>query len=88
MVELVNAGPDAATGSVLITGSDGSEFSGEFTDLAAGGEEEFEFKWRAKLDDRNVAETVNWSVTVIVDGQIVDEASASTFVEVKAKGKP
>ena len=86
-LEIVNAGPDAATGSVLITGSDGSEFSGEFTDLAAGKDKEFEFKWRAKLDDRKVAETVNWSVTVTVDGQIVDEASASTLVEPKAKGK-
>ena len=86
-VKLVNAGPDAATGSVLITGSDGSEFSAEFTDLKAGKDKEFEFKWRAKLDDRKVAETVNWSVTVTVDGQVVDEATARTDVVPKVKGK-
>jgi hypothetical protein len=86
-VVIANAGVDEATGSVLVTGSDGSEFSAEFTDLAAGADEEFEFKWRAKLDDTKVAETVNWLVTVTVDGQIVDEASASTLVEPRVRGR-
>ena len=86
-IEILNAGADAVSGSVVITGSDGSEFTGEFTDLDAGEDEDFEFKWRAKLDDRNVAETVNWFVTVTVDGQIVDEASATTVIEPGERGK-
>ena len=83
-----NKGVEPATGSVLITGSDGSEFSGEFTDLVAGKTAVFTFTWKASLADKNTSETVSWAVSVTVNGQIVDDATATTLVEVKAKGKP
>ena len=86
-VEVANAGPDAATGSVLVTGSDGSEFSAEFTDLAAGADEDFEFKWRARLDDSKVAETVTWVISVTIDGVIVADDSALTVIEPRVRGR-
>ena len=85
-VVVANAGPDAATGSVLVTGSDGSEFTADFTDLAAGQEDGFSFNWRAKLDDRKVAETVTWVISVTVDGEIVADESAITVIEPRVRG--
>ena len=76
----------SASGSVLITGSDGSEFSAEFTDLEAGEEDEFSFLWRTDLVDNFTPEIVSWVATVTVDGQIVDDASAKTVVLTKARG--
>jgi hypothetical protein len=74
---------EAATGSVLVTGTDGSEFTGEFTDLRPGGKLKFSFNWTAELADPDIAETVEWTVTVTVNNQIVDDTSAITQVEVK-----
>ena len=74
---------EAATGSVLVTGADGSKFTGEFTDLRPGGKLKFSFNWTAELDDSAVEETVVWAVTVTVNDQIVDNTSAVTQVEVK-----
>ncbi|MDX2504356.1 MAG: hypothetical protein QNL62_07760, partial [Gammaproteobacteria bacterium] len=86
-VEIANAGPDAASGSVLVTGSDGTEFTADFTDLAAEQEDDFSFYWRAKLDDRKVAETVTWVISVTIDGVIVADASALTVIEPRVRGK-
>ncbi len=77
---------EAATGSVLVTGSDGSEFTGEFTALRPGGKQKLSFRWTASLADPALEETVSWIVTVTVNNQIVDDAFANTLVEVK-KGK-
>lgn len=74
---------ETATGSVLVTGSDGSKFTAEFTDLRVGGRLKFKFPWTATLSDPAVEETVDWTATVIVNDQTVDEATESTVVEVK-----
>ncbi len=77
---------EAASGSVLLTGTDGSEFTGEFTDLKVNGKLKFRFRWTASLVDPAIAETVDWVATLMVNGQAIDEKSASTLIEVK-KGK-
>ena len=77
---------EAATGTVLITGSDGSEFTGEFTDLALGRKLKLSFNWIATLEDPAVDETVTWIATVTVDDEIVDFETATTLITVK-KGK-
>jgi len=77
----------AASGSVLLTGSDGSEFTANFTNLKAGLKQKFSFNWTAKLADPVVSETVEWVASVTVNGQLVDGAEAVTLVNVKP-GKP
>lgn len=76
---------EAATGSVLVTGSDGSQFTAEFTDLRVGGRLKFRFPWTATLSDPAVEETVNWTATVLVNNQVVDEATESTEIEVRVR---
>lgn len=77
----------AATGQLVIAGSDGSLFTGEIADLAPNKKAKFNFRWTASLADRTTPETVNWTVSVIVADQTVDEVTASTLVEVKTRGK-
>jgi hypothetical protein len=77
----------AASGSVLLTGSDGSEFTANFTNLKVGGKLTFRFNWTADLADPTVAETVEWVASVTVNGQLVAEDGAITQVNVKP-GKP
>ncbi|WP_305908276.1 choice-of-anchor F family protein [Methylomarinum sp. Ch1-1] len=77
---------ETASGEVLLTGTDGSEFSAAFTDLRLGGKLKFKFRWTADLADPDVSETVEWAASVSVDGQIVDNAEALTTIEVK-RGK-
>ena len=79
---------EIATGSVLVTGADGSEFTGEFTDLRVGGKLKFDFSWTAALNNPAIAETVGWTATVKVNDQIVDDATAVTVFEVKNGNKP
>lgn len=74
---------ETASGEVLLTGSDGSEFRASFTDLRLGGKQKFSFRWTASLNDPAVAETVEWVASVTVNGQIVDGAEAVTTVTVK-----
>ena len=75
----------AATGEVLLTGTDGSEFKGTFTDLRVGGKLKFSFRWTAKLVDPAVAATVEWRASVIVDGQKVDGIDAGYTTQVLVK---
>ncbi len=77
---------ELATGEVLLTGSDGSEFYDTFMDLRVGGKQKFNFRWTADLSDPAVPETVEWVASVTTNDQKVAEANAVTLVEVK-KGK-
>jgi hypothetical protein len=77
----------AASGSVLLTGSDGSEFTASFTSLKAGKSVKFSFNWTATLADPAVPETVEWVASVTVNNELVAEAGAITQVDVKP-GKP
>lgn len=77
----------AASGSVLLTGSDGSEFTANFTNLKVGDKQTFRFNWTATLADPAVAETVEWVASVTVNGELVDGDEATTQVNVKP-GKP
>lgn len=78
---------EPASGSVLLTGSDGSEFTANFTNLKVNGKLRFSFNWTAKLADPAVAETVEWVASVTVNGQLVDGDEAVTLVNVRP-GKP
>lgn len=78
---------ESASGSVLLTGSDGSAFTASFTNLNAGKSVKFSFNWTAKLADPAVAETVEWVASATVNDELVDEAGAITQVNVKP-GKP
>lgn len=74
---------EAATGTLVVTGSDGSEFIENFTDLAAGKKVRSKFKWTADLSK---GATVEWSAQIILaDGTVVDEVQATTQVEVKIR---
>jgi hypothetical protein len=75
----------AATGEVLLTGTDGSEFRAAFTDLRVGGKLKFNFRWTARLADPAVPATVEWRASVIVDGQKVDGVDAGYTTEVLVK---
>ncbi len=90
MLTIANDKLAAAPGSgeVLLTGTDGSEFRGVFTDLRVGGKLKFSFRWTARLADPKVPATVEWRASVIVNGQTVDglESGYTTQVLVK-KGK-
>ncbi len=75
--------PEAATGTVLVTGSNGSEFTSEFTNLAPGKKLKLSFRWTATLQDSTAEETVNWTAAAIINDEIVDEIDATTLVTVK-----
>jgi hypothetical protein len=76
---------EAASGDVLLTGSDGSQFTASFTNLRVGGKLKFSWRWTATLDDPAVAETVEWVASVRVNGQIVDGAEGVTLVTPKVR---
>ena len=75
----------AATGEVLLTGTDGSEFRAAFTDLRVGGKLKFNFRWTARLADPAVPATVEWRASVIVDGQKVAGVDAGYTTQVLVK---
>lgn len=75
----------AATGEVLLTGTDGSEFRGTFTNLAVGKRQLFSFRWTAKLANPATPATVEWRASVTVDGQKVDGIDAGYTTQVLAK---
>jgi hypothetical protein len=84
-VTVANDKPAAepASGSVLLTGSDGSEFTANFTNLKVNGKLRLSFNWTAKLADPTVPETVEWVASVTVNDQLVDGDEAVTLVNVK-----
>jgi hypothetical protein len=67
-VAVTNLGPAAASGTVTLTGvsnrGETVNFSATFTDLAPGAEFDAEWEWTAP--DRTA--TVNWTATVIAEG--------------------
>lgn len=75
----------AATGEVLLTGTDGSEFRAAFTDLRVGAKLKFNFRWTAKLADPLTPATVEWRASVIVDGQKVAGVDAGYITQVLVK---
>ncbi|WP_292980346.1 choice-of-anchor F family protein [Nitrosomonas sp.] len=74
---------ESATGEVLLTGSDGSEFRDTFTALRAGKKRKFNFRWTAHLADPAVPETVEWVASVTANGQKVAEANAVTLIDLR-----
>ncbi|MEN8180582.1 MAG: choice-of-anchor F family protein [Pseudomonadota bacterium] len=74
-----------ASGNVLITGSDGNEYVGVFENLRVGGKSKFSFSWTAELADSDVSETVEWTASVIINEQIVDDAAAVTQIDAKVR---
>ncbi len=79
----------AASGSVLVTGTDGSLFTAEFSDLDIDKTAKFRFRWAASLDDPTESEVVIWSVSIIVNGEVVDfvENAGTTTIEPFKRGK-
>ncbi|SHJ34143.1 hypothetical protein SAMN02745165_02118 [Malonomonas rubra DSM 5091] len=76
---------EAATGTLKVTGSDGSEFTSEFVDLAPNKKVKTKFRWTADLDQGAI---VDWTAQLILTGGIVvDEAYATTTIEEKIPGK-
>jgi hypothetical protein len=68
-VEIRNYGPDAASGTVSLIGSDASgdvvaSFSQEFTDLAVDTETEIEFDWKAPASPT----VITWVAEVTAEG--------------------
>ena len=78
-----------ATGEVLLTGTDGSEFRAAFTDLRVGGKLKLKFRWTARLANPATPETVEWRASIIVDSETVDGVDSDyiTQVLVKKSGK-
>jgi hypothetical protein len=74
-----------ATGEVLLTGTDGSEFRAAFTDLRAGAKLKFSFRWTARLADPTKPAAVEWRASVIVNGQQVDGVDAGYTTQVLVK---
>lgn len=74
-----------ATGEVLLTGTDGSEFRAAFPELRVGGKLKFSFRWTARLADPKTPATVEWRASVIVDGQTVDGIDAGYTTQVLVK---
>ncbi len=79
----------AASGSVLVTGTDGSSFTAEFSDLGIDKTAKFRFRWTASLDDPTESEVVAWTVSIIVNGEVVDfvENAGTTIIETFVRGK-
>lgn len=74
-----------ATGEVLLTGTDGSEFRAAFSELRVGGKLKFSFRWTARLADPKTPATVEWRASVIVDGQTVDGIDTGYTTQVLVK---
>lgn len=87
-LKIENDGDETVSGSVLVTGSDGSSLPGNFNNLEPGEEAEFDWNWKPKLEDKRVAETVTFTATVIIDGEVVATATGSTLVVPKDNDKP
>ncbi|MDX2480409.1 MAG: choice-of-anchor F family protein [Desulfuromusa sp.] len=74
---------EAATGTLVVTGTDGSLFTIEFADLAPNKKVKSKFKWTADLNNGDI---VDWTAQIILaDGTVVDEVQATTQVEMKIK---
>jgi hypothetical protein len=67
----------AATGTVTLTGSDGSSFTASFTNLAPGALQRVAEIWLSP----GTPQTVNWTLTATVSGVVVDTLTASTVVQ-------
>ena len=81
-----NTALEAATGEIQLKATDGTEYTAQFTDLKVGGKMKFRYRWTSDLTDSSVSELVNWNAQVIVEGEVVDEANASTLVSAKIRG--
>jgi beta-lactam-binding protein with PASTA domain len=68
------AGP--GSGTVTLSGTDGSEFTADFVDLAPGSSLPFQFDWLSPE-----SQLVIWTATVTVGGEIVDTVTARTNVQ-------
>jgi len=78
---------EPATGTLLLTGSDGSEFTASFTNLNPGKKVKFAFRWTAHLAVPTVPQTVEWVASATVNDLLIDGAEGVTQVLVKP-GKP
>jgi hypothetical protein len=78
---------EPATGTLLLTGSDGSEFTASFTNLNPGKKVKFAFRWTAHLAVPTIPQTVEWVASATVNDLLIDGAEGVTQVLVKP-GKP
>ena len=66
-----------ATGTATLTGTDGSSFTANFTNLAPGTNQRVIVTWTAPVQPQ----TVDWTLTVTVGGVVVDTLTESTIVQ-------
>jgi beta-lactam-binding protein with PASTA domain len=65
----------AGTGTVRLAGTDGSVFTGSFTNLAPGASQAFSWNWTVPS-----SQTVVWAINVTVNGVVVDSATRTTQI--------
>jgi hypothetical protein len=66
----------AGTGTVTLRGTDGSVFTGTFTNLVPGASQAFSWNWTVPS-----SQTVVWTIEVTVDGAVVDSATRQTVIQ-------
>ncbi|TXS96183.1 hypothetical protein FV139_01365 [Parahaliea maris] len=71
--------PAVGDGSYVIEGSDGTYIEGTFDGIEPGQSERFTHDWTAP----DLAQDVEWTVTVTSAGEVLDSATATTVVRVK-----
>jgi hypothetical protein len=65
----------AGTGTVTLRGTDGSVFTGTFTNLVPGASKAFSWNWTVPS-----AQTLVWTINVTVNGVVVDSATRTTQI--------
>jgi hypothetical protein len=73
---ITNSETSSVSGTVTVTGTDGTLFNDAFT-LAAGASTRIVSRWTAP----SVPQTVTWNATVTVSGLVVDTDTATTVVK-------
>jgi len=63
------------TGTVTLTGTDGSVFTGTFTNLVPGASQTFSWDWTVPP-----SQTVIWTIEVTVNSVVVDSATTQTVI--------
>ena len=64
------------TGTVTLTGTDGSVFTGTFTNLVPGASQTFSWDWTVPS-----SQVVTWTIEVTVGGVVVDSAIRTTNIQ-------
>jgi beta-lactam-binding protein with PASTA domain len=75
--KIFNNDTTSVTGTATLSGTDGSFFTESFTNLAPGTSDRVVERWTSP----STPQTVDWTLTVTVDGVVVDTLTASTVVQ-------